>query len=104
MAQLTDRELCCLQWAALGKTSWEMGVILGLTERTVNFHIHNACRKLGVHGRQAAITAALHAGMLPSLSEPLVALAKTPGPAGRGMTADLRSLSPRPEHEASAKR
>src|SRR5690606_361253 len=103
MKQLTERELCCLEWAALGKTSWEVGVILGLTERTINFHIHNACRKLGVHGRQAAITAALHAGMLPSLSEPLVARAGTPLPAGRGMTAELRSLSPRPEHEVSAK-
>ena len=47
MKPLTQREKTCLQWAAVGKTSWEMGVILGLTERTVNFHIHNACRKLG---------------------------------------------------------
>jgi LuxR family transcriptional regulator of spore coat protein len=64
MKPLTDRELSCLQWAAQGKTSWEVGRILGLTERTINFHIHNACKKLGVHGRQAAITAALQAGLL----------------------------------------
>ena len=56
MKPLTDRELTCLRWAAIGKTSWEVGVILGLAERTINFHIHNACRKLDVHGRQAAIT------------------------------------------------
>lgn len=71
MKPLTQREVSCLQWAALGKTSWEMGVIMGLTERTINFHIHNACRKLGVHGRQAAITAALQAGLLPSLIGPV---------------------------------
>jgi DNA-binding CsgD family transcriptional regulator len=69
MKALTVRELTCLRWAAIGKTSWEMGVILGLSERTINFHIHNACEKLAVHGRQAAITAALQAGLLPLLTE-----------------------------------
>ena len=78
---LTDRELCCLQWAAVGKTSWEMGVILGLSERTINFHIHNACRKLGVHGRQAAITVALQAGLLTGLTAPTQSRAKTHRPA-----------------------
>lgn len=64
MKPLTQRELTCLQWVAIGKTSWETGRILGLAERTINFHIQNACRKLGVHGRQAAITAALRTGLL----------------------------------------
>src|SRR5690606_990708 len=68
MKPLTERELTCLRWAAVGKTSWEMGAILGLSERTVNFHVHNACRKLGVHSRQAAITAVLQAGLLPALT------------------------------------
>ncbi|HWK71261.1 helix-turn-helix domain-containing protein [Pollutimonas sp. M17] len=83
MKPLTQRELSCLQWAALGKTSWEMGMILGLTERTVNFHIHNACRKLGVHGRQAAITAALQAGLLPGLIGSVPRHAKIRPPAAR---------------------
>jgi LuxR family transcriptional regulator of spore coat protein len=83
MKPLTQREVSCLQWAALGKTSWEMGVILGLTERTINFHIHTACRKLGVHGRQAAITAALQAGLLPGLSGPAPRPVKTRWPALR---------------------
>lgn len=61
---LTERELTCLQWVALGKTSWETGRIIGVAERTVNFHIQNACRKLGVHGRQAAITHAMRTGLL----------------------------------------
>lgn len=64
MKPLTTREVSCLQWAAQGKTSWEVGMILGLSERTVNFHIHNACRKLNVHSRQAAIALALQTGLL----------------------------------------
>ena len=64
MKPLTQRELTCLQWVAIGKTSWETGRILGLAERTINFHIQNACRKLGVHGRQAAITHAMLKGLL----------------------------------------
>ncbi|HUH89003.1 MAG TPA: helix-turn-helix transcriptional regulator [Pusillimonas sp.] len=64
MKPLSRRELECLHWASLGKTSWEIGAILGITERTINFHIQNACRKLQVRGRQAAITAAHHAGLL----------------------------------------
>ena len=83
MKPLTQREVSCLQWAALGKTSWEMGMILGLTERTINFHIHNACRKLGVHGRQAAITAALQAGLLPGLIGPVPHPAKIRRPGSR---------------------
>ncbi len=77
MKPLTERELTCLQWVAIGKTSWETGRILGLAERTINFHIQNACRKLGVHGRQAAITMALQTGQLglndnPHASAPIV--------------------------------
>lgn len=67
MKPLTDRELECLYWASMGKTSWETGAILGVTERTINFHIQNACRKLQVRGRQAAITAAYRTGLLPAL-------------------------------------
>lgn len=57
---LSIREQECLVWAARGKTSWETGVILGISERTVNFHLQNACRKLRVNGRRAAILQAMH--------------------------------------------
>lgn len=78
MKPLTERELTCLQWVSIGKTSWETGRILGLAERTINFHIQNACRKLGVHSRQAAITTAMRTGLLsfdddaPDTSAPLL--------------------------------
>lgn len=56
---LTSREQDCLRWAAEGKTSWEIGQLLGIGERTVVFHIQNAARKLGVLGRRQAIAKAL---------------------------------------------
>ncbi|MBV2180746.1 helix-turn-helix domain-containing protein [Castellaniella sp. MT123] len=64
MTKLTAREHDCLYWAAQGKTSWEMGRILGITERTANFHIANLCDKLGVRTRQAAITTAIQRDLL----------------------------------------
>ncbi len=61
---LSGRELQCLEWVSLGKTSWETASILGLSERTVNFHLRNACRKLNVYGRQAAVVKAVRSGLL----------------------------------------
>jgi DNA-binding response OmpR family regulator len=56
---LRERELEALTWAARGKTFWEIGEILGLSKRTVEFHLDNARRKLGVATRtQALIKAA----------------------------------------------
>ena len=57
---LTDREREALTWAARGKSSSEIAVILHISERTVNFHIDNAMRKLGAATRiQAAVKSAL---------------------------------------------
>lgn len=56
---LTEREAEALSWAARGKTSAEIAAILGLTKRTVDFHIDNARMKLGAVTRmQAAVKAA----------------------------------------------
>ena len=41
-------------------------IILGVSERTVNFHVGNACGKLGVYNRRAAVAQALKHGLLPS--------------------------------------
>lgn len=57
---LAERELETLTWAARGKTFAEIGQILGLSRRTVEFHLDNARRKLGVPTRtQALIKAAV---------------------------------------------
>ncbi|MET4331463.1 DNA-binding CsgD family transcriptional regulator [Bradyrhizobium sp. i1.15.2] len=55
---LSAREKQCLQWVEEGKSSWEIGVILRVSENTVNFHLKNAMRKLEVTTRiQCAIKA-----------------------------------------------
>jgi DNA-binding NarL/FixJ family response regulator len=55
---LSERELESLRWSARGKTSNEIAAILGLSKRTVDFHIENACRKLNVATRiEAAVKA-----------------------------------------------
>jgi len=56
---LSTREEECLIWAAQGKTSKETGLILGVTERTVNFHLYNAFQKLDVHNKNAAVARAI---------------------------------------------
>lgn len=62
--RLSDRQAACLHWSAVGKTSWETSRILGVSESTVNFHLRNACCRLGVRGRRAAVVAALRLGLL----------------------------------------
>ncbi|MER8543731.1 LuxR family transcriptional regulator [Mesorhizobium sp. M1334] len=52
---LTAREYECAQWAVRGKTAWEMGCILGITQRTAEFHLDNARRKLGVRTRSQLV-------------------------------------------------
>jgi DNA-binding NarL/FixJ family response regulator len=58
--RLTDRESEALAWVARGKSSADIATILGVSERTVNFHIDNVIRKSGVATRvQAAVKCAL---------------------------------------------
>jgi DNA-binding CsgD family transcriptional regulator len=54
-APLSPRERQCLQLAANGMTSADIGGKLGITERTVNFHFSNMFSKLGVLNRHEAI-------------------------------------------------
>ncbi|MAD90550.1 MAG: hypothetical protein CMK64_12655 [Pseudoalteromonas sp.] len=53
--KITKREKDCLLWASEGKTSWEISQILGITERTVNFHLANCIEKTQSANRQQAI-------------------------------------------------
>jgi LuxR family transcriptional activator of conjugal transfer of Ti plasmids len=61
--RLSRREVECLRWAAAGKTSWEIGTILGIAERTVNAHLGSVMRKLQVHSRAHAIALAFQTGV-----------------------------------------
>lgn len=59
LVHLNDREVETLTWVARGKTSSEIAQILGLSKRTVDFHVDNARTKLGATTRtEAAIKAA----------------------------------------------
>ncbi|ALX82122.1 helix-turn-helix transcriptional regulator [Achromobacter denitrificans] len=62
--RLSPRESASLHWSAIGKTSWETARILDISESTVNFHLRNACRKLQVRGRRAAVATAIRRGLL----------------------------------------
>src|ERR1700722_4067037 len=55
MVELNDREAEALTWVARGKTSVEIAQIIGLTKRTVDFHIDNARAKLGASNRTEAV-------------------------------------------------
>jgi LuxR family quorum sensing-dependent transcriptional regulator len=59
---LNDRERETLAWTAMGKSSWEISVILGVSERTVNWYITNSSRKLGAVNRTQAVVQAIRAG------------------------------------------
>jgi len=56
---LSDRQVETLTWAARGKTSAEIARIVGLTKRTVDFHIDNARFKLGAATRLETVIKAL---------------------------------------------
>ena len=58
-ALLTKREREVLQWAAAGKTSWEISQILGVAESTVIAHIKAAAAKLNTPNRVATVVVAL---------------------------------------------
>ncbi|MEC7290337.1 MAG: helix-turn-helix transcriptional regulator [Pseudomonadota bacterium] len=55
---LSQKELNCLQWLAAGKTLTEAATILGITERTLRYHISNARERLGVATTMQAVVAA----------------------------------------------
>ena len=57
--RLTGRERDVLTWAARGKTSAEIGIILGLAERTINFHFDRAAKRLDATNRTQAVAKAV---------------------------------------------
>jgi DNA-binding CsgD family transcriptional regulator len=58
---VSARELDCLKWTAAGKTALEASIILGISERTVRFHLNAAREKLGcVTTTQAVAKAIAH--------------------------------------------
>jgi DNA-binding NarL/FixJ family response regulator len=61
---LTEREKEVLTWAGRGKTSSEIAIILGVSERTVNFHCDQAMKRLDVINRTQAVAKAIAEGLI----------------------------------------
>ena len=51
---ITKRESEVLYWVSFGKTNWEIGQILSMSPRTVNKHLEQLFKKIGVDNRTAA--------------------------------------------------
>lgn len=62
--RLTDRQRDCVLWIARGKSDWETGRILGVSEETVTTHVRNACERYAVNKRTSLVTRALFDGTL----------------------------------------
>jgi DNA-binding CsgD family transcriptional regulator len=59
---LTPREAQILEWIATGKSDWQIGQILDISNKTVNYHAENLKRKFGVATRIQVVVAALRDG------------------------------------------
>lgn len=59
---LSDREREVLLWVAAGKTAWEISRILGISERTVIYHVTMAARRLQAVSRTHAVARAIALG------------------------------------------
>lgn len=62
--KLTPREVEILTWIAKGKSRWEVGTILEISEDTVKAHLENIRQKLGATNTTHAIAIALLHGIL----------------------------------------
>ncbi|WP_312366666.1 LuxR C-terminal-related transcriptional regulator [Ensifer sp.] len=57
--KLSSREIECLRWAAAGKSSDEIAIILGISTYTVSSYFKSATRKLDAVNRMQAIARAM---------------------------------------------
>jgi LuxR family transcriptional regulator len=62
--RLSVRETAVIRWTAEGKTTAEISEIMGLSVRTVTFHIGNVVKKLNASNKTAAAVRAAVLGML----------------------------------------
>lgn len=61
---LSPRERECVGWVAEGKTDWDIGEILGISQSTAHFHIENAKKKLQVPTRVQLVVKAISRGYI----------------------------------------
>ena len=61
---LTPRELEALRWTMEGKTAWEVGAIMNISERTAVLHLQNSMHKLACANKHQAVLKAIRMGLL----------------------------------------
>ncbi|OHC97598.1 MAG: helix-turn-helix transcriptional regulator [Sphingomonadales bacterium RIFCSPHIGHO2_01_FULL_65_20] len=61
---MSGRETECLLWVSRGKSSSDIGQIVGLSPRTVDSYLEKACAKLGVRTRIEAVAVGVRAGII----------------------------------------
>ncbi len=61
---LSPRELEVINWIKHGKSSWDISVILGISARTVKFHVSNIMHKLDVVSRPQIVAVAFEQGLI----------------------------------------
>lgn len=61
---LTPREVECLRWCKEGKTNWEIGEIMMISEKTVEFHVSSLIKKLGASNRISAVIKGIYKGIV----------------------------------------
>jgi DNA-binding CsgD family transcriptional regulator len=61
---ISPREKEVLNWVSQGKNSWDISVILGISERTVNYHVDNVKQKLDAGSRTHAVAIAIDHGLI----------------------------------------
>lgn len=61
---LSSRQRECLFWVRHGKSSADIAKILSLSSHSVDGHIAEACRKLGVRTRVQAVAEACLSGLI----------------------------------------
>lgn len=61
---LSPRESECLLWVSRGKSSADIGQIVGLSPRTVDSYLEKTCAKLRVRTRIEAVAIAVRDGII----------------------------------------
>jgi DNA-binding CsgD family transcriptional regulator len=61
---LTPKETECLSWCKEGKTNWEIGEIMSISEKTVEFHLSNTIKKFSVSNRITAVVKGIQLGII----------------------------------------
>lgn len=61
--KLTVKELEVIKWCTAGKSYWEISQIMGISERTVKFHMQSIFRKFDVINKSHAIARSMSLGI-----------------------------------------